>query len=328
MRLTATIYTTSQDYWVKRNLPEIYSTILTAKGVTVDAFTIIEKKLPKGFKTKTDGVAVRPDWDWVMKNYDTEDTVLCLHISRAEHDLLGLKHPNGGRMGGTYNRNVGDTSMEFMVIADDRTRFMHYFLHELSHGFAHWTGVPDPTHKVKNTLTNMKELYKDYSFVKWDILSLIRDLLQVKLALVSSVKPHKRLSQEYPVSQAYGVKNSHYALTGRHIGIDWACPIGTPIHAPVDGEVVETGISPTLGNFAYFQYSHKGKTYVDRILHLHKRPTKRVLKAGDVIAVSGNTGDSTGPHVHVDSWVDSIQIDKINKTNWDVLTKDPDHVYR
>ena len=330
MRLTATIFTTSQDYKVKKNLPEIYDAILTAKGVTVDAFTIIEKKLPKGFKTKAVGVTVRPDWDWVMQNYKASDTILCLHISREEHDILGLRHPNGGRLGGTYNRNTGDDSMEFLVIADRDTDFKRLFLHELSHGFAHWTGVPDPTHTVKNTLTNMKALYKNYSFKQWDFKKTIYELLLEKLRLLKLQRhtPVPRFDTAYPVTQAYGVKNSAYKLSGRHIGTDWACPIGTPIKAPVDGEVVKTGISPTLGNYAYFAYSYKGKAYVDRLLYLHKRPTKRVLKAGDIIAVSGDTGFSTGPHAHIDSWVDAIYIDKINKNNWDSLTIDPDHVYR
>lgn len=331
MKISGTIYTTKQDYWVKKCLPDIYKTILTAKGVEVDAFKIVEIKIPKSFKTRTSGRAVRPDWDWVMDQYKTDGTVLCIHITRRDHDKLGLRHPNGGRLGGTYNRNFGDNSMEFLVVADSYSRFKQVFLHELSHGFSQWIGTKDMTHFYDYTKHNIASIYKKYDFtvfnksvLKWKMLVKIRDLL---LKQVSQKKPTPRFDKKYPISQDYGVQNSHYKLTGRHIGRDYACPVGTDIHAPVDGEITVCGVSKVLGKHCEFVYTYKGKKYTDRILHLSKVPTVGSYKKGDVIAVSGNTGDSTGPHCHIDTWKGSVQLQNINADNWDKLTVDPEHLY-
>jgi murein DD-endopeptidase MepM/ murein hydrolase activator NlpD len=330
MKLNGVIYTTNKKYWVKRNLPDVYKTILTSKGVEIDSFEIVQIRLPfKSFKTKQSKVAVRPDWDWVMNKYPAKGTVLCLHISRKEHDQLGLKHPNGGRLGGTYNRNIGDESMEFLVVADSKTRFQTLFLHELSHGFAHWTGAKDLTHSYPNTKSGMEAIYKTHDFTKWNtnlkkwgLLTALRDLLLGRV-----VKPSKRFDVDYPVTQDYGVPNSAYKLTKRHIGRDWGCPVGTEIKAPVDGEVTLVGTTNSLGNYCEFVYKHKGETFTDRIMHLSKLPKKGHRKAGDVIAISGDTGFSTGPHCHTDSWRDKVNIGSINASNWNELTVDPDHVY-
>jgi len=89
-------------------------------------------------------------------------------------------------------------------------------------------------------------------------------------------------------------------VTGKkefHDGIDIAVPIGTPIFAPKDGEIIESGFMRGYGN--YMRILHDDG-YISFYAHL----SRAVSKVGDKIeqgfhfADSGNTGQSTGPHLH------------------------------
>lgn len=82
-----------------------------------------------------------------------------------------------------------------------------------------------------------------------------------------------------------------------HRGIDISSPIGTPVYAAKAGVVINTVFASGYGMLVII--SHGQSTYT-RYAHLSKfkvKPGQRV-KAGQVIALSGNTGSSTGPHLH------------------------------
>lgn len=86
-----------------------------------------------------------------------------------------------------------------------------------------------------------------------------------------------------------------------HNGIDIGCPMGTPIHALADGVVVASkvnngGVGCGLGYYIVVQY----EGYCGVCAHLMELglPVGTVVKAGDTIGRSGNTGASTGPHLH------------------------------
>jgi murein DD-endopeptidase len=89
-------------------------------------------------------------------------------------------------------------------------------------------------------------------------------------------------------------------VTGRvapHNGVDFSVPIGTPVEATADGVVVKVGRHPTMGVFIVLRNSGRYSTV---FMHLSKgmvRPGQKI-KMGQMIALSGNTGRSTGPHVH------------------------------
>lgn len=83
-----------------------------------------------------------------------------------------------------------------------------------------------------------------------------------------------------------------------HKGVDFGLPIGTPIIAPADG-VVEHVAYQANGAGRYIKLRHGGQ-YTTVYMHLSKplvRPGQNVKK-GERIALSGNTGRSTGPHLH------------------------------
>lgn len=100
------------------------------------------------------------------------------------------------------------------------------------------------------------------------------------------------------VSSGYGMR--HHPILGReqlHTGIDLSVPEGTPIIATGSGVVVRAGETKVNGRYVVIDHGH-GVT--SAYLHNSKllvREGQRV-SAGDFVSLSGNTGRSTGPHLH------------------------------
>ncbi len=91
-----------------------------------------------------------------------------------------------------------------------------------------------------------------------------------------------------------------HPVTGRvrpHNGVDFGMPVGSLISAPSDGIVDKAGFSRTAGYFIVLRHSSTVSTVYMHLSKLSVRPGQRV-KQGAVIARSGNTGISTGPHLH------------------------------
>ncbi|ACY49429.1 M23 family metallopeptidase [Rhodothermus marinus] len=83
-----------------------------------------------------------------------------------------------------------------------------------------------------------------------------------------------------------------------HEGIDILLPYGSPVYAPGDGIVRKTGRSAGYG--LYIILEHPATGYRTLYGHLSKVLVRRGQKVqrGDQIALSGNSGRSTGPHLH------------------------------
>lgn len=83
-----------------------------------------------------------------------------------------------------------------------------------------------------------------------------------------------------------------------HNGIDLAVPVGTPIKSPMPGIVDVITSGGDGGNQVIIKHDNGYKT---GYAHLSKQLVKKgdKVKQGDVIGLSGNTGKSTGPHLHL-----------------------------
>ncbi len=82
-----------------------------------------------------------------------------------------------------------------------------------------------------------------------------------------------------------------------HSGIDLAAPLKSSVFACCSGEVSQSGFNPTYGNFVILQhYNNLTSVYAHLSEILVKKGQK--VKAGELIAKSGSTGASTGPHLH------------------------------
>lgn len=86
-------------------------------------------------------------------------------------------------------------------------------------------------------------------------------------------------------------------VTRPHYGTDFGMPVGTPVVAPADGVVVKAAFTRSTGY--YIVLRHRG-SYSTVYMHLSRLLVRQgqSVKMGKVIARSGNTGLSTGPHLH------------------------------
>ncbi len=103
------------------------------------------------------------------------------------------------------------------------------------------------------------------------------------------------------VSSGFNPRRMHPVLhrVKGHFGTDFACPVGTPVWAAADGVIVQAGPAGGAGNMITIRHDNGLTT---NYMHLSKigKNTKVGLKveAKTVIGYSGNTGLSTGPHLH------------------------------
>ena len=86
-------------------------------------------------------------------------------------------------------------------------------------------------------------------------------------------------------------------MQGFHDGIDYAAPIGTPVYSPADGYVVSAGTSGRCGNMVIIQHSDGIKTIYCHLSNIYVKSGQHI-DAGCSFAATGNTGHSTGPHLH------------------------------
>jgi murein DD-endopeptidase MepM/ murein hydrolase activator NlpD len=103
------------------------------------------------------------------------------------------------------------------------------------------------------------------------------------------------------VSEPYSLKDKHYA-------IDLVVPKDTPIKATADGTVIFAEWTASTGYVIILEHSY-GLISVYKHNAALTKAQGELVKAGEVIATSGNTGElSTGPHLHFELWNDGYPI--------------------
>lgn len=107
------------------------------------------------------------------------------------------------------------------------------------------------------------------------------------------------------ISEPYNIKNKHYA-------IDLVVPKDTPIKATADGTVIFAEWTASTGYVIILEHSY-GLISVYKHNAALTKGQGDLVKAGEVIATSGNTGElSTGPHLHFELWNDGYPINPSN----------------
>ncbi len=88
-------------------------------------------------------------------------------------------------------------------------------------------------------------------------------------------------------------------IASQHVGVDMSAPTGTPVHAVADATVAFRGRRGAFGNLVILDHGHGYQTFY---AHLSKFAADlavgQTVRRGDVIALVGSTGRSTGPHLH------------------------------
>ena len=99
-----------------------------------------------------------------------------------------------------------------------------------------------------------------------------------------------------------------------HKGVDWACPIGTAIKASSSGTVTKAGWGSGYGYVVYINHDDGRQMRYGHLSKILVKTGQRVNQ-GDKIALSGNTGRSTGPHVHFEILINGSQVNPLDYMN-------------
>jgi len=122
--------------------------------------------------------------------------------------------------------------------------------------------------------------------------------------LYSPVGTHK-----ITITSGFGMRRHPvYGDMRQHNGIDISCPEGTPVYAVLDGTVEKASYVEEYGNLVVLRHQEELSTYY---AHLSKILVKGgdEVQRGSLIAFTGNTGVSTGPHLHFEVRKNNIPID-------------------
>ncbi|MGY1623578.1 peptidoglycan DD-metalloendopeptidase family protein [Geodermatophilus sp. SYSU D00965] len=136
------------------------------------------------------------------------------------------------------------------------------------------------------------------------------DQRQTQAQAVSAAQSATAMPTAGRVTSCYGAR-----WGTQHQGIDIAAPIGTPIHVPEDGVVLQAGPASGFGQAVYVQhgdgqitlYGHVNRFFVS---------AGQVVTAGQQIAEVGNKGQSTGPHLHFEVHQGGLYASRVNPVPW------------
>lgn len=139
----------------------------------------------------------------------------------------------------------------------------------------------------------------------------------VKPASDTTFKPHPGITLRTsggiempatgPLTSPFGQR-----ARGMHWGTDIGVPVGTPVKAPEDCFVGSVGNNSTAG--LHINLTTGAGQLRHRLLHLSQVKVKagQLVRKGDIVALSGNTGNSTGPHLHWEKYVAGRPVDPMS----------------
>ncbi|MFP4024182.1 MAG: M23 family metallopeptidase [Thiohalospira sp.] len=132
------------------------------------------------------------------------------------------------------------------------------------------------------------------------------------LAAIPAIQP-LALRDFNRISDYYGSRKDPF--TGKrtmHHGMDFTGPVGADIFATGDGVVIEAGYSfYGYGNKVTIDHGFGYKTIYGHLKDIYVEEGQKVTR-GDVIGTLGNTGRSTGPHLHYEVRINEKPVDPIN----------------
>ncbi|GGE45237.1 M23 family metallopeptidase [Actibacterium pelagium] len=115
-----------------------------------------------------------------------------------------------------------------------------------------------------------------------------------------------------PVKSAFRFTSGYGPRWGRmHKGTDFAASYGTPIHSTADGVVIHAGWSSGYGRLVKIQHEFGIETRYAHMSKIHVKVGQRVSR-GDRIGAMGNSGRSTGTHLHYEVRVDGKAVNPMN----------------
>jgi len=174
-----------------------------------------------------------------------------------------------------------------------------------------------PVREVQSSslgVESVSDIENAYQYLEAEIGKWMPRLEQLKEAVLERqailrVTPTILPTSQLRVTSEFGMRRDPFTrrLTF-HAGIDLGGKTGDPVYAAADGKVIESAKDRTHGNYIVIDHGRGIKT---RYLHLSKRRVDagEYVQKGQRIGDLGNTGRSTGPHLHYEVIVNGKNVD-------------------
>jgi len=156
-----------------------------------------------------------------------------------------------------------------------------------------------------------------------DISGIITLIILIIIIKMPDINWGKRISGDkywpcvdcYTITSSYGRRNTGIlGASTNHKGIDIRCPVGTKVVSVLDGQVSHIGYNKYRGYYIKIKHSNGVET-----IYQHGSPNSfkvfvgEIVKGGQTIMLSGNSGVSSGPHLHFEVLVDGKNV---NPKTW------------
>lgn len=141
-------------------------------------------------------------------------------------------------------------------------------------------------------INKSKNFNKKHLFIPCGRISRLQRSLFLGTAFMFPIKKGKKTSGFGSRRNPFNHKKYEF-----HSGVDLACPVWTKVYAARSGRVIFSGYNGGYGKLVVIKHEYHYNTYYG---HLQKWIVKpgQYVRAGQLIAYSGNTGRTTGPHLH------------------------------
>jgi murein DD-endopeptidase MepM/ murein hydrolase activator NlpD len=201
----------------------------------------------------------------------------------------------------TFNRRVAEIRQEVAGWRDLQARIWEPLGPELTPGGRDRNGIGGGTptgDKIPSGLSPVEELNRLGDSVK-DQTDSLRALekLMARAGRILATLP-TRWPVRGAVNSEFGNRQSPWNDDKEfHSGLDIRANGGTPVYAPAAGTVVHAGAAADYGTAIVLEHGQDIRTLYGHLSKLNVQPGQRVTR-GTVIGFTGNTGRSSGPHLH------------------------------
>lgn len=172
----------------------------------------------------------------------------------------------------------------------------------------------DNAELIINTSKKLDELSKAI-YIQSKSYDEVENLARNKIDMLASIPaiiPVSMKDKRVRFSSSFGYRmHPIYKTVKLHAGMDFSGAIGTPIYATGNGTVAFAELHNGYGKCVEINHGFNYKTLYAHMSAYNVRPGQKV-KRGDVIGYMGNTGMSSGPHVHYEVRRNNIPVDPIN----------------
>ena len=185
---------------------------------------------------------------------------------------------------------------------------------DLEFGIDHPPGMGGPVSRLEQQSINVSNLLANINELEVKVEDRKDKLVAMETMLINRTLQEQTVPKGFPVANGWISSPFGYRtdpMTGKnemHEGLDFAGKPGTPVSSIAAGIVTWSG--PRYGYGKMIEISH-GNGYITRYAHNQKNLVSvgEKVEKGEVIAVMGSTGRSTGTHVHVEVMYNGVLVD-------------------